>query len=276
MGTENQNIYRQIYNVREDEHILSWTEYVTCVFTRRGLLAAAFNSSNELLSMHYTGYGKERPAWDLDFFEPLFTQEPILVKHELIKRVFFCTERNMIVPNELYDRTEAEHWLKQIHFIEPTDVIEHYPLKEQKANYIYAVPHYMRELVRINSGHAVVIPLPAYQFSHKSTQHTYLQCFISCEQACVSLYHLNALIWHRVFEYTQAEDIAYEIRVVCREHKIAADKLTVACNALSATEYAIANELSQYFTAITTGDGHSIKSLWSPVMSLIKQLSSCE
>ena len=276
MGTENQNIYRQVYNAREDEQILSWTEYVTCVFTRRGLLAAAFNSGNELLSMHYAGYGKERPVWELDFFEPLFAQEPLLVKHDLITKVFFCSEQNLVVPDELYNKEEAENWLKHIHFIEPSDTIEHYHLKEQKANYVYAIPHNIRELVRINCKKATVMPLPAYQFSHKSTQHTYLQCFMSGEQACVSLYHLNLLIWHRVFDYSTAEDIAYEIRVVCREHKIAADKLTVACNAMSATEYAIANELSQYFSAITTGDGHSIKSLWSPALSLIKQLQSCE
>jgi hypothetical protein len=45
MGTEYQNIYRQVYNVREDEHLLSETDNVACVLSRRGLLAAAYSAN---------------------------------------------------------------------------------------------------------------------------------------------------------------------------------------------------------------------------------------
>ena len=276
MGTENQDVYRQVYNAREDDNILAWTEYVSCVFTRRGLLAAAFNASNDLLSMHYAGYGGERPAWELDFFEPLFAHEPLLMKHDLIRKVSFFTERTIVVPDELYERDAAENWLRQIHFIEPGDVIEHYSLAEQQINYIYAIPKNIRELVNINSNKATIIPVQAYQSVHGSALQTYLQCLVSAEQACVSLYRFNLLLWQKVFDYSTAEDIAYEAGVVCREHNIDAQKLTVAFNALTAAEYAIANDLSQYFTAVTTGGGHTIKSVWSPALSLIKQLSSCE
>ncbi len=274
MGTEYQNIYRQVYNVREDEHLLSETDNVTCVLTRRGLLAAAYTANNELLSIHYAAYGKERPVWELDFFEQLFAQEPLLIRQDKITKVFFLTSSNMIVPEELYDAAEARNWFDQIHFSELNDTVEHYKLNKEQAYYIYSIPHGINELVKINCRNAAVMPLPTYQLSGKTNQ-TSIQCFLTCEQACVTIYNNNKLLWHRVFDYTGAEDIAYEIRLICKEHKLNADKLTIACDTMSAAEYAAANALSQYFAAITDGTQQMIKGLWQPTLSFVKQLTTC-
>ena len=274
MGTEYQNIYRQVYNVREDEHLLAETDNVTCVLSRRGLLAAAYSASNELLSIHYAAYGKERPVWELDFFEQLFAQEPLLVRQDKIKKVFVLTSSNLIIPEELYDAHEAKAWFDQIHFSELNDSLEHYQLQKENAWYVYSIPHGINELVKINCRSAAVMPLPTYQLSGKTNQ-TSIQCFITCEQACVTIHNNNKLLWHRVFDYAAAEDIAYEIRLICKEQKLNADKLTISCDTMSATEYATANALSQYFTAITDGIQQSIKGLWQPTLSFVKQLATC-
>lgn len=276
MGTENQNIYRQVYNAREDEHLLSETDNVTCVLTRRGLLAAAYNAGKELLSIHYAAYGKERPIWEIDFFEQLFAQEPLLIRQDRINKVFFHNSINLIVPEELYDVQEAENWLNSIHYTEPNDSIVHHHMNKEKAYYLYNIPHGINELVKINCRNATVAPLAVYQFEGNSNQQTRLQCFLTNEQACVTLHHNNTLLWHRIFDYANATDIAYETRLVCAEHKINADKIIVQCNTLSATEYAVTNDLSQFFSSITDGEGQFIKALWGPTLSLVKQLAACE
>ena len=274
MGTEYQNIYRQVYNVREDEQLLAETANVTVVLSRRGLLAAAYSAAGELLSIHYAAYGKERPIWELDFFEQLFAQEPLLIRQDRIKKVFFLTSSNIIVPDELYDAKEAKNWFDQVHFTELNDSVEHYKLEKENAWYIYSIPHGINELVKINCRSAVVIPLPAYQLSGKTNQ-TYIQCFITSEQASVTLHNNNKLLWHRVFDYSGAEDIAYEIRLVCKEHNLNADKLTIRCDTMSAAEYATANALSQYFAAISDGNQQMIKELWQPTLSFVKQFTTC-
>ena len=275
MATENQNIYRQVYNVHEDVHLLAAVHRVTCVFLRRAVLSAAFNANDELLSVHYIGYSKDKQVWDLDFFEPLFTHEPLLLKVEKITKVFFFSADNLVVPEALYNREEAELWLKNIQFIAVTDEIQHYYLKEDKAWYLYGVPLNIKALVKINCPTVSIKPLPAYQFSGNYTRGVRLHCFVSSDQACVSLYHYGALLWHRIFDYTAAEDIAYEIRVVCEEHKINADKITIACTGLSASEHGVVNALSQYFASVTTAAGHTINNVWTPALSLIKELESC-
>lgn len=274
MVTEYQNIFRQVYNVREDELLLSETDRVTCVFWRRGLLAVAYNASNELLSVHYAAYGKERPVWELDFFEQLFVQEPLLIRQEKINKVFFLTSANMVVPEELYDAHEAANWFGQIHFTEPNDAITAFHLQQEGAYYTYNIPHSINELIKINCRNAAVMPLPLCLLHNKTSQTT-IQCLLTNEQACVTIHNNNKLLWHKVMDYTAAEDIAYEIRLVCKEHNINADRQTICCTATSAAEYSKANELSQYFAAISDGNRQIIKSNWQLAVSLAKLLATC-
>lgn len=272
MIVEHQNIYRQVYNAREDEQLLSRLDKVTCVFARRCLLAIGYDAAGELLSVHYVAYGKERPVWELDFFEQLFHQEPMLVKQNKINKVFVLTSSNVIIPAELYDKGEAENWFNKIHFTEPNDTVTHYQLAAGQPYYLYNIPHGINELIKISCRNAAVRPLPACQLTKPAQP---LQCILTHEQASITLHHNNKLLWHKVIDYTQAEDVAYEIRLVCSEHNINADRLTMACSAVSTTEYAAINALSQYSGSITGGDGQFIKSLWGPVLSLVKQLETC-
>ncbi len=271
MAFEHQNIYRQVYNVREDEQLLTGLHRVTCVFARRAVLAIGYDANNELLSLHYAGYGKERPVWELDFFEQLFHQEPLLLKHDKITNVFVLTSSEMMVPEALYNKEAAEQLFNTIHFVEPNDVIAHYEVRNPGARYLYNIPHGINELIRISCHKANVRPLAACQLGNAAP----LQCILSGEQACVTLQNNGKLLWHKVFDYAQAEDVAYEIKLVCKEHNINADKLAIACGCASTTEYAAVNALSQYFGGIKGSDGQYIKSLWGPTLSLVKQLETC-
>ncbi len=97
----NSNTYEQVYNVTEDESLLSKVGIVIGVLVQRGLLVAGFSTTKELLTMHYTGYNKSRPVWALDFFEHLFSNEPVLAGREKVKSMFICSEKNLIVPDAL-------------------------------------------------------------------------------------------------------------------------------------------------------------------------------
>ena len=275
MKAEIQNIYRQVYNVREDDQLLGGLERVTCVFTRRALLAIGFNGAGELLTMHYAAYGKDRPVWELDFFEQLFHQEPLLVRQEKITRVFVLSGANMPVPGELYDQHEAEQWFRSVHFTEANDTIAHYNIAREGIQYLYSIPHGIGELIKISCRNAVVQPLAAAQFAARGSQVTSLQCFITAEQAAVVLHANNQLVWQRVFDYAAAEDIAYEVKLVCSANNISADKMVAAVSGTSATEYNVASNLSQYFSGITGADGSYIKSVWGLALALVKQLEAC-
>ncbi len=275
MATVTNNIYEQIYNVQEDETIPSRVAFVICVLVQRGLLVAGFSVSKELLTLHYTGYNKTKPVWELSFFEHLFSQEPLLVAKEKVKAVFICSNKNLIVPDALYEEKDAQNWLKHIYFIEQKDVIESFRLEDDKASYLHAVPLSISELIKINFKKAVTQPMAIYHFDHTNKQSLYMQCCLTGEQVCATLHNYSQLLWHRVFDYTCAEDIAFEIRQLCMENNISPSKISLRCNAISASEYTIINELSQYFPGLRAGNGRSFTSRWDGAVYLAQQLFSC-
>ncbi len=173
-------------------------------------------------------------------------------------------------------KQEAKNWLKRIHFIEPNDVILTRHLDDDKANYLFTAPINITELVKINFKRAAnILPLPLYHFSNTQQKSLYLQCCVTGEQVCATLHNYSQLLWHRVFSYTCAEDIAFDIKHFCVENNISPSKITLMCNTLSAAEYQVLNELSQYFPAVKSGSGYTISTKWDPAISLAQQLIAC-
>jgi hypothetical protein len=275
MAANNNNIFEQVWNVREDESVTSGVAMVICVLLQRGMLAAGFGLNKELLTMHYTGYNKNKPVWEINFFEHLFGQEPLLAVREKVKGVFICNNKQLVIPDALYEANAAKDWLKHLYFIERKDVIDTYNLDDDKARYVMGLPVYISELIKINFKKATVLPMPIYQFRNANKQSLYLQCCVTGEEVCATLHNYSQLLWHKVFDYTTAEDIAFEIRQLCQENNISPSKISLRCNAVSAAEYDVVCDLSQYFPGIRGGNGRNIATRWDPAIFLAQQLFTC-
>jgi hypothetical protein len=271
----NYNTNEQVYNAKGDKSTASQIVFVICALVQRGLYIAGFSASKELLTIQYTGYNKNKPVWEIDFFEHIFNTDPILAKKDRVVGVFIGSDKNLIVPDELYDEDSAATWLSRIHFIETNDVIYTYPLADEKATYLLAAPVSITELVKINFQHAEVLPLAIYQFRGIHASGYQLQLCLSGEQVCITLHNSGQLLWHRVFGHTSAEEIAYVINNYCLENKIDPAQLNLACTGISATEFDRMNELTQYFPGLKAGDGSSISMIWDGAISLAQQLLAC-
>jgi len=275
MAAKNVNTNEQVYNAYEDESLSSLVFHVICIIMQRGLWVAGFSSTKELLTIHETSYNRNKPVWELDFFEHIIVQEPLFTAREKIKGVFICSDKNMVVPNDLYNEEDADNWIRHIHFIEPKDVIASYPLDAENAQYLLAVSVSITELIKINFKKALVLPLPIYHFNKTSKQGLSLQCCITNEQVCATLHNYSQLLWHKVFDYSCAEDIAYTIKLLCIENNISPSDISFNCNATSAAEYNVVNDLSQYFPGIRDGNGNPVNTRWDPAASLAQQLIAC-
>ncbi len=275
MTIPNAGTYEQVYNVREEDTLSSRVALVICVLVQRGLYVAGFSITKELLTIHYTAYSKNKPVWQLDFFEQLFTGEPLLAVREKVKGVFIYGSKNLIVPDELYSENDAQSWLRKIFFIEQQDKIAVYPLENDKASFLQAIPLNISELVRINFKKAEVLPLQAYHFGDRQVQSLHLQCCITSEQVTATLHNYSQLLWHQVFDYSSAEDIAYAIKLLCKENYIDAAKLNITCNGIAGSEYDVINQLTQYFPSIKSGNGHTLHARWDPAVTLANQLLEC-
>ena len=268
-------INEQVYNAQEDTDQTPAVETVICVLMQRCIFMAGFDNNEELLTIHTIGYSADKAVWDLDFFEQIVAQEPLLAAKEKVKAIFIASDRNLVVPEELYDEVAAKSWIKRIHFIEQNDTIETSSVANDKTQYLYAVPLSITALIKINFKKATILPLPLYHFQNIKQQSLYLKCCIGNEQVCATLHNYSQLLWHRIFDYSCAEDIAYEIKHLCMENNISPSKISLVCNATGAVEYETITALTQYYGGIKCGDGSPLGDQWAPAISLAKQLLSC-
>ena len=271
----NNNTYQQIYIAEEDDTLLSRIDTVICVLMQRSVFIAGFDADNEVLTINHAGYSTDKTVWDPNFFERLFANEPLLAAREKVKALFISTDKNIIVPDDLYEEKAAQNWLKHIHYIEDADVVSTQPISTDQAQFVYAIPAIITELIHMNFEKAAILPLPLYQFQNDNKQRLFLQCCISSEQVCATLHNYSQLLWHKVFTYTCAEDIAYEMQHQCVENNISPSDITIVCNAVSSAEYDMINDVSQYYAGIEAGDGTTIHYRWDPAISLAKQLLAC-
>jgi len=267
--------YEQIYNVREDEMLSSRVALVISVLLPRGLMIAGFSITKELLTIHYAGYSNTKPVWVLDFFEQLFATEPLLTVREKVKGIFVSSHKNLIVPDELYTEVAATDWLHKLHYVEQQEVVTAYTLENDKATYLHAVPTNINELIKINFRKAVVLPLSDYHFAVRQVQSLHMQCCFSNEQLTATLHNYSQLLWHQIIDYSTAEDIAYALKLLCKENYIDPAKLNITCNCVSGAEYNVVNELTQYFPNLKAGNGLAIHARWEPAISLANQLLAC-
>jgi hypothetical protein len=248
---------------------------VLCVLTQRGAWVSGYNAAGEMLTIHYNAYNKNRPVWELDFFEQLFANEPLLAVKDKVAGVFICSERNIVVPDALYEEKEAENWLRKIHFVDINDVVLSRHIVPAKVRYVMAVPVKITELININFKTAVTLPLAIYQFSDVQKGAPEVKCCITNEEACVTLYNHRQLLWHKIFSYASAQDIAYNIRHCCEENDVNVSAMKITIDTLTGAEYEISHDLSQYFLGTQKSQGKNNGIRWQPAVSLGQQLIKC-
>jgi hypothetical protein len=270
----NKNTNQQVYNVREDEQLLSQIAHVTCLLMQRGLWIAGYNDNKELLTIHFNSHSNNKPVWEIDFFEHLFGNEPLLAAKDKVKAVFICSGRDMVVPNELYNNAEATAWLKKVHFVENTDEVIVTPLQNEKAQHLMAVPNTIPALIKINFRNAAILPFPMHHFSNSGGGDLKVHCAILPAQAYVTVHNNNQLLWYQLFDYTVSDDIAYNIKHFLRENNIESEGIAIICDATTRAEFEILRDLQRYFYC-TTADSGKISARWDASISLANQLLSC-
>lgn len=269
------NSFLQVYNVTDEDILPSQVDFTIGIITQRGMMVAGLSAHKEILSIHYSGYGNDRVVWDISFFEQVIANEPFFSEPEKVKAIFVLTDKNMIVPGELYKENHAKVWLKHLHFVEQDDVIDSFQLEADRAMYLMAIPGHIKTLLRNNFRNASIKPMALYQFQKPPKIGLCLQACISYEQACATLHIDGNLLWHRVFDYSAAEDIVFEGKYLCKEHNYFATRLSIMFNSITGAEFPVLSDYSQYYPAMKSGEGNRIHSSWDAPLTLVRQLLPC-
>ncbi len=143
----NNNLNQQVYTIHNSDALLNQVDKVFCVLLPRGVLIAGFSDRGDLLMIRYSDYKPDLPIWILDFFEHQFINEPLLTDSTKVTAVFIASDKSYIVPDTLYSEETAQEWLKKLYYIEINETIATYPLRDDKAVFVYAWASAIESLV---------------------------------------------------------------------------------------------------------------------------------
>jgi len=273
----NSAINYHAYNVHDGDTLMSQVAKVICILLPRGLTVAGFSEHGDLLMIRYGDYNRTLPTWILDFYEHRFIDEPLLSRPENVIATFVASDKYMIIPEAVYDENEAIKWLNKMFFVEGNEVLAVHRLSEDKAKYMYAYPGVMKSLVNRYFTNSKLLPLSTYQFYKPYKADTSLQCTITQEHVFATLYRNRLLHWHQVFSYNTGEDIAYQLKLMCKQLRINADAIDMQCTVAYRGLNPILNDVIQYFPNIRENDVNATANnrQWAGTISLLQQLYAC-
>lgn len=273
----NKNLSQQVYSARDGETLLTQVEKVICVILPRGLLVSGFNNKGEVSLIKYSDYKKDLPTWILDFYEHQFINEPLLAKAEKIMAVFVGSDKSCLFPEDLYDEKTAIKWMHKLFFVEANELIFTHHLHDEKAVYMSTWPASIRSLILRYFDKAKVLPFAAFQFHKPLKTEVLLQCCITNDQVYATLYMNRNIHWHQVFNYENAEDIAFQIKLLCKQKNIDEDLLVINCSITNKILTYTANQLATFFPNFKDADPAHIASdkNWKGTIYLLQQLYSC-
>lgn len=268
--TTNSALNQQTYRADGGETPAKEVHRAICVLLPRALLIGSFDNNGKIINACYTDYRSALPEWITDFFEHQFITDPILSGEHKTNTIFVASDKNLLVPNALYNDAEAENWLQKTTFVEATDTISDCWLKAADVHYLYAWPTAIKKLLAKYFTNAQILPFAAHQFLEDNRKGYYLECCITEKNTYATFYNNNKIQWHQVFAYQNAEDIAYRIKLVCQQYQATLDNIT--CTIASNNQLELRNELSHYFPGIENKTGHTE---WTSTISLLQQLYAC-
>lgn len=267
---------KQQYASPDTGNLMAGVKKVLITICPHSLAVSGIGDNGAILAVRYSDYNNISTDWIIDFFEHQFLNEPLLNDANKVIAAFIGTEKNIVVPSSLYNAEAAEEWLNKVHLVENDDIVTSYPLGNDKAQYVYAWPLMIKDLLKRYFPKAKTYPLAAYQFSKPQGNNAIVDCCISTQEAFITIRNERGqLVWHEVSRYGLAEDIAYRILAACKQHNIT--NYIIRSTTLSSELVIVLHRLSQYFEKMQVGDKQSYMNAsgWDAPIYLSKQLYQC-
>lgn len=264
------------YQANDGDNLAEQVAQVVCILLPRGLLSAGFNDRGDLLTIQFGDYQAALPPWTLDFFEHRFGDDLLFRQPEKVIAFYVCSDKYLLVPEELYEEYAASRWLRQLFFIEANEIISGYPLQDDQARYLYAWPAAVRSLIGRYCPEAKLLPFPAYQFYRPYNKQFSLTLALTADHVFATLYKSRSLQWHQVFPFSNAEDIAYHVRLLAKQMKFNTDDVDFHYSVLHPGMNGLLNDVSQYFTNMSEVEvALSSGRPWAHTTPLLQQLYAC-
>jgi hypothetical protein len=274
--TTNNTIQQSMFAANRQQVSGGSISRVLCLLEPKAILVAGLNAQGEVFSAK--SFTNTATEWDTDFFTSVCRNELLLRDMKQVKAVFVATHKQTPVPDALFNADQAAILLRSMFHVQRDEVILSAPLPADKAKLVYALPADIVDMIQQTFGKVNMIPVTAgICIRPESRAEQQVDCLLTPGKAFAALHVNGVLQWQQVFDFTNAEDIAYRLGNVCRQNNIAIADVHVNCMASHESLTPVIAELETYYPKIKYAGGNMVidERQWLPVLYLLQQLNVC-
>lgn len=253
------------FNMHDDP--LTNIETLHLVLWDKGICIAGYDGTGAVLTTKvYT-----HAAHDIAAVESVFINEPLVAGPQPITHIWIADERNIVIPQHLYEQQAAEQWLRSFHFIETEERIQATGIQQHlQATVVYPVQEKLITLFHKYFAEAKIDAVSGMVLCQENgSERDTADIILLDTKAILTLRQKGALLSHQVTEITDIHNLVYTIGLMCQQHGIATEELHVALSGLCITEETAAT-LKSFFPRITVPGSEQFSSF-----TLLSKLISC-
>ena len=253
----------QSFNMHDDP--LTNIETLHLLIWEQGLCIAGYGPDESVLTTKVYVFQKD----DIHAVESIFMNEPLVAGPQPVTRIWIADERNMIIPQHLFNEEAAAEWLGKFHFISQGESVQSTTLK-QPISIVYPIANDLSALLRKYFPEGKMNALSAVLLQQEiSSENNTLDLVFLKETIALTLRKKGKLISHQIEAYSDINNLIYKIASISKDYEIAQEELKVSLSGFCIEENAT-NELKAFYPKMTIPGSEQFSSF-----TLLSKLISC-
>lgn len=238
---------------------------------RGGASVAGFKPNGEP-GMVQTYLTKERP--DIFWLKEL-ANDDILLKHhpKKVKKIWFSEERNLLIPNSLFEDNLAESWLRKFHHLSPDELLLSFEFNSSlEAKIIFPIAESVKAFLSDTFTKASFSPVSQLAFqSAQNKDNAALQLICLPREVIITLSQNGHFVYHLVYPYENPQNIVYKIALILEEKDINQQQISeISFSGIAPFWNNILTEIPPYFPLKIEGEDST-----GITLNFLKKLYKC-
>lgn len=245
-----------------DIHLIIW---------RGGVCVAGFQEGG-IQGVVQTYLTQKQP--DVLWVKELAEQDVFLKKYpKKVKKIWISEERNLLVPNSIYEENHAESWVRKFHYLSPDEILLHFELNSSvDAKIVFPVSESLKAFLTENFSKAEFKAVSDLAFRSVPND-TPADVRIVClpREIILTVGHNGHFVYHLVYPYETPQDVLYKLALILEEKGInQAQVNNISFSGIAPFWNNILEEISFYFPLKTSSENTTEISL-----TFLKSLYTC-
>ncbi len=214
-------------------------------------------------------------------YDAALSSEPLLGDPGLVKAVFFCSDRGMVVPPPLHGSTAAEEWMRDVYG--PGQWLH----AQAKGGGPVAVCEVIPEAAEATSryfANARLLPFSLIHLSKAPPAPALLRLALVDGLLLLTAFRKSALLRQACERCASAEDLAFSVAALCRDVDIPVAETMMVASAGSLADARVLDGAAAFLPNLQAGDAPPVTGAlssgiaadaWKPVVHLMYLLYAC-